>query len=100
MGGDVYRIEAHDNGYAVRIQVIGHVILRAAETAEQQGAQGFVVLTSAPTEDRTGAVFTVKLVRDPGPADHYIDAAKTIAETGRLVRGTGLKTWIGQPSLD
>jgi hypothetical protein len=87
LGGDVYRVEAHNDGRSLGIMVLNHIFLRSAETAEQQGAQGFVVLTSAPTADRTGASFTIKLVRDPGPDDHYMNAANTIAEMRPLVYG-------------
>jgi hypothetical protein len=126
MGGDVYRIEAHLNAYSSPSMVLDYVMLRASETAQQQGAAGFVILTSADASRggafvtpgaaittgsaaaygnaaygsavttytpammhrfvKPGGIVMIKLVRDPGPTDQYINASETIAAIGPRVR--------------
>jgi hypothetical protein len=49
LGGDTYRIEAHLNAYSSQSTVQDYLILRAAETAQQQGAVGFIILGAQDT---------------------------------------------------
>jgi hypothetical protein len=49
LGGDSYRIEAHLNAYSSQSTVQDYLLLRAAETAQQQGAVGFIILGAQDT---------------------------------------------------
>jgi len=53
MGNDVFRIQANLNGYSSQSMVQDYLLLRAAETALEQGAVGFVIL-DARDDSRAG----------------------------------------------
>ena len=55
LGGDHYRIEATLNAYSSASMVQDYLLLRAAETAQEQGAVGFVI-QGAQDASRSGTI--------------------------------------------
>jgi hypothetical protein len=89
LGGDTYRIEAYLNAYASQSTIEDCLILRAADTAQQQGAIGFIITNVdvggvgnyadrqsstiySPSQAyhlvRPGGTMLIQLVREPVPA--------------------------------
>ncbi len=57
MGGDVYRIQAQLNAFSSPEMVQDYLLLRAAETAQANGAEGFVIVDSRDAT-RTSTIVT------------------------------------------
>jgi hypothetical protein len=82
MGGDVYRIQAQLNAFSDQSRVQDYILLRAAETAREQGAVGFVVLDAQNTSESGTVVI-------PGSSQTTASAYKV----GNSVYGSATTTY-------
>lgn len=98
MGGDVYRVTASLNAMSDQARLQDFLLLRAADTAIEHGAIGFVILGAQGNNqvvyavnnnyvtplERPGGMMMVRLVRQP--EEGYLDAEQLRDTIGARVR--------------
>ena len=85
---DIYRVSAHGNGFTSPAQIQDYVLLKAAETARDNGAQYFAIVTS--TDVSQSSTFTT-----PGTMQTSI-----VGNTAYTTYSPGITTPIFKPGQD